>query len=159
MYSRKSIQWKALIVSIIISMGTGFLAGLFTRDGIALYRTLNQPPFAPPGWTFPVVWPILYALMGISAYLVFVSDSKYRKPTLILYAVQLLMNFFWPFLFFRLQAFFWSVIWISCLWFAIEAMIFLFFACRKSVGFLQIPYFLWGSLAGYLTLGVWLLNR
>lgn len=159
MYSKKPIRWKALIVSIVISMAAGFLAGLFTGSGGTLYRSLNQPPFAPPGWMFPVVWPVLYALMGISAYLVFVSNSRYRMPTLLLYSIQLLMNIFWPFLFFRLQAFFWSVVWISCLWFVIEAMICLFFICRKAAGFLQIPYFLWGSLAGYLTLGVWLLNR
>lgn len=159
MYSKKPIQWKALIVSIAISMGTWFLAGFFTGNGSTLYRSLNQPPFAPPGWMFPVVWPVLYALMGISAYLVFVSNSKYKAPALLIYAVQLLMNAFWPFLFFRLQAFFWSVVWISCLWFVIEAMICLFFICRKAAGFLQLPYFLWGSLAGYLTLGVWLLNR
>ena len=159
MNSEKSIRWKPLILFFALSLLAWLVAAYFSRTAGMVYRTLIQPPFAPPGWSFRVVWPILYILLAISAYLVFVSDSKYRKPALILYGVQLFMNAIWPLWFFRLQLYFVAVVWIASLWFVIEGMIFLFFLCRKSAGFLQIPYFLWGSLAGYLTLGVWLLNR
>ncbi|WP_101697035.1 TspO/MBR family protein [Clostridium minihomine] len=159
MNSKKSIRWQPLLLFFALSLLAWLVAAYFSRTAGTLYRTLIQPPFAPPGWSFPVVWPILYILLAISAYLVFVSDSKYRKSALILYGVQLFMNAIWPLWFFRLQLYFVAVVWIASLWFVIEGMIFLFFLCRRSAGFLQIPYFLWGSLAGYLTLGVWLLNR
>ena len=150
---------KALIVSILIPLGVGALSGFLARNSMDVYEKLVQPPLSPPSWVFPVVWTILYILMGISAYLVYTTDSLYRKSSLKIYAAQLVVNFFWSILFFNLEMYLFAFLWLLLLLVLILFMIFSFSRVSKTAAYLQIPYLLWVMFAGYLNLGIYLLNK
>lgn len=155
-----NVKWKKLLVCIAIPLAVGGLAALLTMGAMEAYRDLLQPPFSPPGWVFPVVWTVLYVLMGWASYRIWVADVPVEKkrPALILYAVQLLFNFFWSLLFFRwelrLTAFFWLLI----LWGLIYITIRLFYRVEDPAGDLMLPYLLWTTYAAYLNMGIFLLN-
>ncbi len=150
---------KGLIVSILISVGVGALAGLLTRGGMESYSDLTQPPLSPPGWIFPIVWTILYILMGISAYLIYRSNSPYKKIALRVYAAQLTVNFFWSIIFFNMEMYLFAFLWLLLLLVLIVLMIRIFAKIDKTAAYLQIPYLIWVIFAGYLNLGIYLLNR
>lgn len=150
---------KALIVSILISVGVGALAAFFTRNSMEVYENLIQPPLSPPSWLFPVVWTILYILMGISAYLIYRSDSFYRNSALKIYATQLIVNFFWTIIFFNLEMYLFAFIWLLLLLVLIILMIYGFSKINKTAAYLQIPYLLWVIFAGYLNFGIYWLNK
>ena len=150
---------KALIISILISLGVGGISALFTRNSMDVYNTLLKPELSPPSWVFPVVWTILFILMGISAYLVFVSDSLYRNSALKIYAAQLVVNFFWTIIFFNLQMYLLAFLWLLLLWVLIVLMIACFYKVNKTAAYLMITYLLWVTFAGYLNLSIYLLNR
>lgn len=159
MYGSHKIRWVSLIISLAISLGIGVLSGFLIRDSTSIYQTLNLPRLAPPPWVFPIAWTILYTLMGISAYLIYESDSDCRKPALAVYAIQLAVNFVWSLIFFNLQAYLFAFIWLVFLWVLIVIMIRLFYRCSKLAAVLQVPYLFWVTFAGYLSFGVWMLNR
>jgi tryptophan-rich sensory protein len=159
MYSSHSIQWKPFLISLLITLGIGGISGLIIQGQTGVYQSLNRPPLSPPSWLFPVVWTILYILMGIAAYLVYLSDPECRKPALTVYAVQLAVNFFWSPIFFNLEAYLLAFIWLVVLWILIVATIKLFYRCNKIAGWLLVPYLAWVTFAGYLSFNVWILNR
>ena len=159
MYKSVNIRLKPLVISLLISLGTGGLSALLTRNEMEHYKALNQPPLAPPAMVFPIVWGILFTLMGISAYLVYISHSKEKKRALILYGVQLVMNFAWTLIFFNRHAYLLAFIWLVALWLVILAMIIDFFKVRPLAGWLQIPYLLWVAFAGYLNIMIYFLNK
>lgn len=138
----------------------GGLAGWLIRDGVELYRTaITKPPLSPPAIVFPIVWAILYALMGIGAAQIYLSaPSKRRSGSLQLYFIQLTVNFLWGIIFFNLQSFGGALIWLIALWGLILWMILSFRQVSPMAAKLQIPYLLWVTFAGYLNAGVWLLN-
>ena len=152
------IKLKPLLVNLLISLGTGGLAALLTRGSMEQYGDLKQPPLSPPGWVFPVVWSILFTLMGVAAYLVWMRDSTGRNGALALYGVQLALNFFWPLFFFNLQNYALAFFWLLALWLFILLTTLRFFKETPAAGWLMIPYLLWVTFAGYLNAGVWLLN-
>ena len=124
------------------------------------YPFLHRSPLSPPNLVFPIVWTILYALMGISAARIWLSPpTKERNHGLIIWGVQLFFNFFWSILFFNFQAFGLALLWLLTLWILIFRMILSFYKVDKPSALLQIPYLLWVTFAAYLNLGVWLLNR
>jgi len=149
---------KPLLVSIAIALGVGTLAGFLSRGSGQVYETLVQPPLSPPGIVFPIVWSVLYVLMGISAYLIWETQDPARTRALAVYGVQLAVNFVWPLLFFNAQMFTLSFAWIVLLWVLVLWMVLLFYRIRPAAGLWQIPYLLWVSFATYLNLGVALLN-
>lgn len=151
------IQWKNLITCIAIPLAVGSLASLLTRGSMETFATINKPEFAPPGWLFPVIWTILYILMGIASYLV-VSSEKPNETALTYYGIQLAFNFFWPILFFNLEFFLLSFIWLILLWLLILKTTLLFFQISKPAGYLMLPYLLWVSFAGILNFSIYLLN-
>ncbi len=153
------IRLKPLILSLIISLGTGGLSGFLTRNAMQTYQTLVQPPYAPPSNIFPVAWTILYFLMGISAYLIYVSKSANKKQALVLYAAQLAVNFVWPFIFFVVQQYLLAFICLVVLWLLVYKMILSFYKISSKAALIQVPYILWLTFAGYLNLGIYLLNR
>ena len=135
----------------------GLLAGLISREGTKLYQeTILKPALSPPGWLFPVVWTILYLLMGVSA--ARISRIPEGRHTLNIYWVQLAVNFFWPILFFNFQLFGIAFFWLVLLWALIIWMTLSFRELDKPAAALQIPYLLWVAFAGYLNYGVWMLN-
>ncbi|MBQ4561564.1 MAG: tryptophan-rich sensory protein [Clostridia bacterium] len=154
----KKVRLKPLLISILISLGTGIIAGLITRGSVADYASLDKPAFAPPGWLFPLVWGILYILMGISAFLIYESICTNRDRALKLYALQLGVNFLWPIIFFNLKLYTLAFIWILALWILIIAMITSFYRCNKTAAYLQIPYFVWVTFATVLTYAVAVMN-
>lgn len=153
------IKWKPLIICLLIPLAVGGLSALLTMGSMEVYGNLNQPPLSPPGFLFPIVWTILFILMGISSYLIFVSDDRNKTKALIIYAVQLVFNFVWSLIFFNMQSYLFAFIWLVILWALIIAMIVSFWKISKPAALLQIPYLLWVTFAGYLNLGVYLLNR
>lgn len=150
---------KTLLISILIPVGVGVLSAFLTRNSMDVYEKLIQPPLAPPSWVFPVVWSILFILMGISSYIIYRSDSIYRKSALKIYAIQLAVNFFWTIIFFNLEMYLFAFLWLLLLLVLIILMIFSFSKVSKIAAYLQIPYLLWVSFAGYLNLGIYLLNK
>ena len=146
---------------VLIAVSVGALAGLFSRSGMKLYeQTAQQPPLSPPMWLFPVVWTVLYVLMGLSAGLVALEeDSSARRKSLNLMVAQLVVNFFWPLYFFNLQAYGFALLWLLLLWVMVLAMIQQMRKVVPLAGWLQIPYLLWLTFALYLNAGVWILNR
>lgn len=122
-------------------------------------ETIVKPPMSPPGWLFPIVWTILYALMGIGAARIYQSPpSKVRSLGLNLFVIQLVVNFFWSPIFFQLQAFGLAFFWLLLLWALVLRMIFVFGKIDPLAAKLQIPYLIWLTFAAYLNLGVWYLN-
>ncbi len=154
-------KWKTIVIWVLISEAVGALAGWLTREGTEIYnQTIQKPPLSPPMWVFPVVWVILYALMGIGAGLVASEPtSKERSRGLNLMVAQLVVNFFWPLLFFNVQAFGFSLLWLLILWGLVLWMILSFRKTVPLAALLQIPYILWLTFAVYLNAGVWYLNR
>lgn len=152
------IQWKRLLVYLAIPLGVGALAGILTKDSMMQFSLLNRPPLSPPGWLFPVVWTVLFLLMGYASYLVSRSDSVQKRPTLILYAIQLIVNFFWSIFFFNFEWYLFSFFWLVLLWVLILLTIRAFWRISPTAAILLIPYLLWVTFAGYLNLAIWLIN-
>lgn len=157
----KRPEWKKLIVSILIPLAVGGAAALIANGSFKDFEALNKPPLAPPAWAFPAAWTLLYILMGIAAYLVYCSE-KYPgriERALTFYAVQLFMNFCWTLIFFNLRLYLAAFIWLVLLWAAIAGTALLFRFISKLAGWLMLPYLAWVTFAGYLNLGVYILNR
>lgn len=151
-------EWKPLAASVGIALVTGAISSLLTSSSMETFSDLNQPPLTPPGTVFPIVWSILYVLMGVSAYLVWRSKSELRTGALRLYVLQLAVNFAWPLLFFQLRALGFAFFWLLFLWVLVVAMLFRFYDIEPLAGILQLPYLAWLTFAAYLSFGVLLLN-
>ena len=166
-------NWKRLGIFILIPLAIGALSGFLTRGGMEDFASLNKPPLSPPAWLFPVVWTILYTFMGVSSYLVYISRAKEtegekrkeelplkreKSQALSIYGYQLVVNFLWPVFFFSFGWYFFSFLWLALLWVLVARMILEFGQISKTAALLNVPYLLWLSFAGYLNLGIWLLN-
>ena len=150
---------KPYLLGIALPLAVGALAGWLTKDSFAQYMTLRQPPLSPPGWVFPVVWTILYVLMGVGSTRIHLSSAPERGAALKLYGWQLAVNFVWPLLFFRWQLRMLALFWLVLLIVLIVRMIQRFAAIDKTAAYLQVPYLLWSGFALYLNAAVWWLNR
>ncbi len=153
------IKLKPLVVSILISLGVGLLSSAFVMGSSQHYEMVAKPPLAPPSYIFPIVWTILFILMGISAYRIYISEDEQKTKALTIYAAQLIVNFFWPLLFFRLELYLASFLWLVILWIMILRMMSAFKRIDLTACRLQIPYLIWVTFAGYLNFGVFWLNR
>lgn len=154
----KKIKNKsALIISILIPLTAGALSALFSGN-MAAYSALNKPPFSPPSLVFPIVWTILYIFMGVSSYIIFMSDSPDRSKALKIYGLQLFFNFCWSIIFFGLSWYLFAFLWLVVLIILIYSMIKQFFSINPTSAYLLIPYLLWCVFAAYLNLSIYLLN-
>ncbi len=151
---------KRFLISLAIPLITGGLSAFITRGDMDIYQNFNQPPLAPPMWLFPVAWTILYALMGVSLYLVWNSNATYSQKQLafIFFGIQLFLNFIWSPIFFSMQQFLLAFIVLVLMWIFTLGMILTFYRVSKPAGLLQIPYLLWLTFAGYLNFAIYLLN-
>ncbi len=158
MVNKKELE--GLVLSVLIAEAVGFLSGFLARNSRQVYDSLIKPSMAPPGWLFPVVWTILYALMGIAAYKVYSSDvSKTKKRNaLIVYSLQLLVNFSWSIVFFRYGLIGYSVFILILLDILVIICTILFYRIDKKSAFLMIPYIIWILYATDLNAAIWLLN-
>lgn len=148
-------------VAIAIPIAVGLLSAALTYKDMNVYDTLKTPPLAPPGALFPIVWTILYILMGVSSVLVYFRRDESpaeANHALKIYGLSLLFNFGWSILFFKLQAALFAFIWLIGLFCLVLKTIFEYYKLSKPAAYLQIPYAVWIAFAGCLNAGIWLLN-
>lgn len=148
---------KTYVIAILIPVAIGGIIGLIAAPG-ADYLLLNKPPLTPPGIVFPIIWTILYVLMGISYGIIksnYLTDDEIDK----VYYLQLIVNALWSVIFFSLKWRLFAFIWILLLIFLVINMIIKFYNKDKLAGLLQIPYLIWILFASYLNLAFYLLNR
>lgn len=154
-------NWKTYALWILLTEAVGALSGWLTREGTRIFNgAIQQPPLSPPAIVFPIVWGILYALMGFSAARISLtppSPERSKGPNL--YIAQLVVNFFWSLIFFNAQAYGFAFVWLLLLWALVLWMILTFYKVDPLAAKLQIPYLLWLTFAAYLNAGVWYLNR
>lgn len=144
------------IIAILIPLAVGALSALFS--GSMSYSAFNKPSFAPPAYLFPIVWTILYILMGISSYIIYSSKDAGKAEALRVYALQLFFNFFWSILFFGQSWYLFAFIWLIALIVLIVVMIVRFYKISPAAAYLQIPYLLWCLFAAYLNYAIYQLN-
>ena len=154
-------KFKPYIISIAIALAVGGLGTFLIRNNLYLYAIIDKPAFSPPAFLFPIVWTILYVLMGISSARIWLQRDIHASEamdSLLSYALQLTLNFFWPIIFFNMRTFLFAFIWIVVLWASILKMVFKFSVLDKTAAYLNIPYVLWVTFAGYLNFMIYLLN-
>ena len=153
----KTIPFVCIAIPLIV----GGVSALLTRNSMMAFEQVPQPPLSPPEWLFPVVWTILYVLMGISSYLILASNSSQedRSSVLRLYAYQLLVNFLWPTFFFNFGWYLFAFLWLILMWVLVFFMIRKFYELNRLAAYMNIPYLIWLTFAAYLNIGVWWLNR
>jgi translocator protein len=150
-----------LIISIVIPVAVGATSGFFTATGVdSWYQTISKPSWNPPGWIFAPVWTTLYIMMGIALFLVWKSNTNesLKKKAISLFAVQLLLNFFWSIIFFNQEQPGWALADIIVMWLAILLTIFAFANVNKMASWLLVPYISWVSFATILNYTIWKLN-
>ncbi|MCR4963444.1 MAG: tryptophan-rich sensory protein [Firmicutes bacterium] len=156
MSKRKDIL--GLLFSLLLVGVAAAVASFFASGSTDIYQSLNRPPLAPPAWVFPLAWSVLYFLMAVSAWLVWRQGGEGVSRALALYVGQLLVNVFWPRLFFADQAFGAALVWLLLLLVLVIAMIKAFYPISRWAAFLQIPYLVWLLFAGYLNFMAVVLN-
>jgi len=155
------VSFLKLLFSVVFCEAAGILGSVFTVPAIPTwYASLKKPSFSPPNWLFGPVWTLLYALMGISAYLIWTQgiEKQAVRNALFLFVLQLVLNILWSFFFFKLQSPFHALIEIIFLWFLILVMILSFYRISKIAGLILIPYLLWVSFAALLNFSIVKLN-
>lgn len=155
-----NIKKDEFAIAVLLPVAVGTVAAYLTRGAQAVFGMLNKPPLSPPAWLFPVVWTILYVLMGIASYLVYQqgSDRDDVKEALKIYLIQLAFNFFWSIFFFNFEWYLFSFIWLIAMWGLILVTILKFNKISKPAAYLMIPYLIWVTFAGYLNLAIYMLN-
>ena len=153
-------KWKQLFVYLAIPVAGGILSALISGSNSEAYNNFYQPDFAPPAWVFPVVWSILYVVMGYASWLIATSGKPKNavSKALNVYWLQLGVNLLWSVIFFRLGLYLTVFLWLLLLWGLILWTIVRFYRIRKQAGYLLIPYLLWVTFAGYLNYAIYLLN-
>ena len=154
------INWKKLIISLAVPLAVGGLSAWLSGGAMERFDSLQKPALAPPTWLFPVVWTILFLMMGVASYLVYASGASRvrRERALTFYALQLGMNFFWSIIFFSLEMYLTAFIWLVGMWMLILICTVLFWHIDRRAGRLMLPYLAWVAFAGYLNMGIFLLN-
>ncbi|OUP77106.1 TspO protein [Erysipelatoclostridium sp. An15] len=151
-------KYKYIILNIAISLGIGGLSAFFTMNSMDIYQNINRPKLAPPGYIFPIVWTILYVLMGISSYLIHRSNHKNKETALIIYYFQLLINFSWPIFFFNYQNFLLALAILFILNILVIILIKVTYSINHLASYLLIPYLIWILFALYLNFWIFIHN-
>lgn len=155
------IKWKSLIINILIPIVVGLLSAISTKDSMDIYKDIILPPLSPPSFLFPIVWTILFILIGIASYVIWEStnvDIEKKKTAFTLYGLDLIVNFIWTIVFFNLRNYDFSVFIIIMLLLIIVANIFSFGSISKRAAWLLVPYLMWVSFATYLNIAIAVLN-
>ena len=151
---------KELIICIIIPLAVGLVSSLLSMNARDMFQSLNKPPLAPPAWFFPVVWTVLYILMGVASYLIVREgmEKEEVQKALDTYLLQLFFNFGWSIIFFNFGWRLFAFAWLAAMWALIIKMMNQFKPINKTSFYLMLPYIIWVTFAGYLNLGFFLLN-
>ncbi len=149
-----------LIIALLIPLLVGAISAALSSDGMAIYGAMKKPPLSPPSWVFSVAWTILYIMMGAASYLILISETSLasRATALILYCIQLTMNFLWSIIFFNWSAYLTSFIWLIVMWLLVIVCAVRFYSINRLATILFIPYILWLTFAAYLNLGTYFLS-
>lgn len=152
---------KTYAFFILSALAVGGLSAFLTRNNMDINKEVLMPPLSPPSILFPIVWTILFILMGISAAMVYNSNApkNQKSSALKVYALSLAVNFSWNIIFFNLRAFGFAFFWLLLLFALIVITIVKYYPINKAAAYLQFPYSIWVAFAGYLTAGIWWLNR
>jgi translocator protein len=156
----KPILIGKLIASLLLPLAIGGIAGMFTSEAIpGWYASLNQPSFNPPNWVFGPVWTTLYIIMGISLFLIWkLPASKERNLAILIFWVQLVLNFCWSFFFFYFKMIGLALVDIILLWIMIVLMMVRFYKIKPLAAYINIPYLLWVTFASVLNIAYYILN-
>ena len=152
---------KPYVISVAIALTVGGLSAFLTRGTMNIYEQITKPPAAPPEFLFPIVWTILYILMGISAGIIYKEkgwSSLEVQNALSVYACSLVINFSWSIIFFKFRAFALAFAWLILLQATLIRTIILYRRIKPLAAYLQLPYALWVAFAGYLNLAIVILN-
>ena len=154
------LKWKPLLISVALPLLAGGLAALISGKRMDLFETVGKSPLSPPAWLFPVAWTILYVLMGLACYRVLTAEAPQaqKNRALLCYGLQLGFNFFWTIIFFNFGAYTAAFVWLVILLALIVVTTVKFYGIDKPAAYLLIPYLAWVTFAGYLNLGIALLN-
>ncbi len=150
-----------LVIAIAIPLIVGSTSGFFTITGVeSWYQTIQKPSWNPPSWIFGPVWTSLYIMMGIALFLIWKSpmSSDVKRTAILLFAIQLVLNFFWSFIFFNQHQIGWALVEIIALWLLILLTIFAFAKINTTAAWLLVPYISWVSFASILNFTIWKLN-
>ena len=153
---------KTYVVAIALPLAVGILSALLTMDNMQIYSEIQTPPLSPPSILFPIVWTILYVLMGVSSGNVWLNrrvDLRHVQSGLGYYAVSLFFNFCWSIIFFNMRQVLFAFVWLLALLYFIIRTILDYRKVSPLAAYLQIPYAVWVAFAGYLNFGIWILNR
>lgn len=162
----KKLNVVELIIAILIPLLVGGLSAFLTKDAMVMFDAIKKPPLSPPGIVFPIVWSILYVLMGVARYSLYNLDEqklseeqiKFRNYTLVVYDIQLFFNFFWSIIFFKFSMYKFAFLWLIILWVLVFIFIKNALKLNKISAYLMIPYLLWITFAGYLNVAIAILN-
>ena len=152
------------IVSIAIPLALGMISSLIARGAMQQFGAMNQPPLSPPAWLFPVAWTILYVCMGLASFFLMnanvtdASSRTHRKISIVLYAVQLVLNFVWSPIFFNARLYYVALAVLFIMWLCILAIMIFARKIHKASFWLLLPYILWTTFAAYLNIGIAMLN-
>lgn len=157
----KKISIGLLIFSLLLPLLIGAISAALSSQGMAQYAGMEKPPLSPPPWVFSVAWTILYIMMGIASYYIFEAntDMRSRLIAIVLYEVQLFMNFLWSIIFFNWGMYLFAFIWLMVMWCIVIVCAYKFFWIKKLSAILLIPYILWLTFAAYLNFGAYILSR
>jgi tryptophan-rich sensory protein len=158
---KEKFNFGDLIISILVALGGGMVIGFITSASEKQYLNLTKPIFSPPSWLFPIVWTILYLLMAIAAYRVYELKKQgiNINNALLFYSIQLILNFLWPLIFFKLRLYGLAFIELAILFIFIIITFIKFIMVDKISGVLLIPYMLWVAYAGVLNFFIWMMNE
>lgn len=157
--NQRKTNWKMLILFVIFALVAGGISYLLGGD-MKDFANINKPAFAPPAFLFPIVWTILYTLMGISSYIICSNstDKESKNSACFVYILQLIVNVLWTLFFFRLKWYLFAFIWLLLLIVLVIVMIIKFYKIKPIAGYLQIPYLLWITFAAVLNFTIYTLN-
>ena len=155
------MRWLYLLLWIVLTLAVGGISGYLTAGSVdGWYRTLVRPSFAPPNWVFGPVWTLLYLIMGIAVWLATsATTGPLRNRIIIVFLVQLSLNFLWSLIFFNRHEIGLALIEVLVMWIAIAASAWLFAQCSRIAALMMLPYLAWVTFASALNAGFWWLNR
>lgn len=150
-----------LIFAVAIPLIVGGASAALSSKGMAMYGTMDKPPLSPPAWLFSVAWTILYIMMGLASYFVIMSDvdTGNKKLVIILYVIQLAMNFMWSIVFFNWGMYLFAFIWLMIMWCIVIVCAICAHNVSRVAAWLLVPYILWLTFAAYLNIGAYILSR
>lgn len=148
------------VLLIFLPLVIGLLSSMISGEAMKIYEDINRPPLSPPSMLFPIVWTILYLLMGIASAIIYSQEdnSDNRALGLVFHFVQLIFNFFWSIIFFNLRNYILALLFLILLWLTVFSMIMNYKKVNRAASIMNIPYLAWLTFAGYLNLMIFVLN-